>query len=69
MSRRKEAIKREVEAVKDALWNLNRASERWPDLLQEIDQAAREASIAARRLSYDMAAKVGLMARDTAGQD
>lgn len=54
MSRRKEAIKRELDAVNDALRNLVRFSERWPDLLDEISKAGDQASITARRVSLDL---------------
>lgn len=54
-SRRKEAIKREVHAVNDALRNLVRFSQQWPDLLDEISKAGYQVSIDARRTSLDLA--------------
>lgn len=41
-SRRREAIKREVRAVQDALSNLQRFSDRWPDLNADIQDAVSE---------------------------
>lgn len=46
-SRRKEAIKREVQAVQDALNNLARFIDRWPDLNYEIMDAMNECVTAA----------------------
>lgn len=42
MSRRKEAIAREVMAVRDALANLQRYGDRWPDLQADIESALDE---------------------------
>lgn len=53
-SRRKEAIKREVRAIQDALDNLLRYADRWPDLLAEISEAGNHASDQARRVSLDL---------------
>lgn len=47
LSRRKEAIKREVQAVQDALHNLARFVDRWPDLNTEIMEAMNECVTAA----------------------
>jgi hypothetical protein len=46
-SRRKEAIKREVQAVQDALNNLARFIDRWPDLNAEIMSAMNDCVTAA----------------------
>lgn len=46
-SRRKEAIKREVQAVQDALNNLARLIDRWPDLKTDVMNAMNECVTAA----------------------
>lgn len=57
MSRRNEAIQREVDRVKDALKNLERYSDQWPDLHWDIMQAIGQAGIAAGTTSRRVVVK------------
>lgn len=57
MSRRKESIAREVLNVQDALQNLARFSDRWPDLHQYIGNALNECVTAATVTYFETTAK------------
>lgn len=54
MSRRGEAIKREVQAIQDALANLRRFSDRWPDLQDAIKDAVQQSVTAASVTLMDL---------------
>lgn len=56
-SRRKEAIRREVQHVQDALNSLERYSDRWPDLFQDIMRAIGQCAGAAGTTSRRVAPK------------
>lgn len=53
-SRRNEAIKREVQAIQDALANLRRFSDRWPDLQGTVKDAVQQSVTAASVTLMDL---------------
>lgn len=53
-SRRNEAIKREVQAIQDALKNLRRFADRWPDLHTDVQKAVQESVTAASVTLMDL---------------
>lgn len=57
LSRRHEAIEREVNQAKDALRTLERYSDQWPDLYWQIMQAIGQCGIAASSTSRRVAPK------------
>jgi len=56
-SRRNEAIAREVANLRDALANLARFSDRWPDLQRDVEKALNECVTAATVTYFETTAK------------